>query len=140
MLEINYVAVLVAVVANFFLGYLWYTPLFGKVWAKEMGYDLNEKPNTGVMIQGMIYMVIGNFFLAYVFAHNIIAWSFVPGMEDMGPLGNIVNSALFTWLGFYVPGHLGATVWEKKSWTLTIINGGYHLAALFVVASILILM
>ena len=38
-LPINMVAILVAVVANFILGFLWYTPLFGKAWAKEMGFD-----------------------------------------------------------------------------------------------------
>ena len=37
------VAVLIAVVANFILGFLWYTPLFGKAWAKEMGFDMSGK-------------------------------------------------------------------------------------------------
>ena len=39
--------------------------------------------------------------------------------------------------GFFLPGELGATQWEKKSWKLFAINTGYHLASLMVVASIL---
>ena len=139
MLEINFMAVLVAVVANFILGFLWYTPIFGKAWGKEMGHDPNEKPKSSDMMRGLLFMVIGNFLMAYVFAHNIAAWSFVPDIENMSATGNILNSAIFTWLGFYLPGELGGTVWEKKSWKLFFINTGYHLASLLVVATILIL-
>ena len=136
-LKINLVAILVAVAANFILGSIWYMHLFGKAWGKEMGYDPNMKPEKSVMFKGMFFMVIGNFLFAWVFAHNIAAWQFVPGIKEMGPLVNVLNSAIFTWLGFYVPGHLGATVWENKSWKLFAINTGYNLVSLLVVALIL---
>lgn len=135
--QINYMAVVVAVVINFFLGFLWYTPLFGKAWAKEHGYDTTQKPETKSFAKGLIFMVIGNFFFAYVLAHNIEAWSFVPGIKEMSSLSNAMSSAVFTWLGFYFPTHLGATVWEKKSWKLFFIDGGYHFVALVVVSVIL---
>lgn len=136
-LKINIIAVLVAVVANFALGFIWYTPLFGKVWGKEMGYDPNMKPDKSVMLKGMAFMIIGNFLFAWVLAHNMAAWQFVPGIKEMGLLSNALSSAIFTWLGFYLPGQLSATVWEKKSWKLFAINTGYHLASLLVVAMIL---
>lgn len=136
-ININMMAVLVAVVANFFLGFIWYTPLFGKVWGREMGYDMNEQPPKSVMFKGMAFNVIGNFLFAWVLAHNIAAWSFVPGMDEMSDTVSALNTAIFTWLGFYLPGELGGTVWEKKSWKLFFINTGYHLASLLVVASIL---
>ena len=136
-LKINMVAILVAVVANFFLGFIWFTPLFGKIWGKEMGYDPNMKPDKTVMFKGMVFMVIGNFLFAWVFAHNIAAWLFVPGIKEMSLLANALMSAIFTWLGFYFPGQLGATVWENKSWKLFFINTGYSLVSLLVVAFIL---
>ena len=136
-LGINMVAILIAVVANFILGYLWFSPLFGKAWAKEMGMDMSVKPPTSVMVRGMIFMVIGNFFLAYVFAHNIAAWSFVPGMDKMSVPLQIANSAVFTWLGFYLPMDLSAVAWENKSWKLFFINTGYHFMMLLV-ASVII--
>jgi len=131
------VAVLVAVVVNFVLGFIWYTPLFGKIWGKEMGYDPELKPEKSVMLKGMAFMMIGNLLFAGVLAHNIAAWQFVPGIKEMGTLHNALTAAVFTWLGFYLPGQLGATVWENNSWKLFAINTGYHLASLLVVALIL---
>ena len=136
-LPINYLAILVAVVANFILGFLWYTPLFGKAWAKEMGFDTSVKPSGGEMAKGMVFMVVGNFLMAYVFAHNMVAWSFVPGMDQMPKVGSVLNSAIFTWLGFYLPVDIGIVTWEKKSWKLFGINTGYHLAMLLVAATVL---
>jgi hypothetical protein len=136
-LKINLIAVLVAVVVNFVLGFIWYTPLFGKIWGKEMGFDPNEKPDNKVFIKGLLFMLIGNFLFAWVLAHNMAAWTFVPEMSAMAPLQTALMSAIFTWLGFYLPGELGNTVWQKHSWKLFGINTGYHLASLVVVALIL---
>lgn len=139
-MHINMMAILVAVAANFVLGFIWYTPLFGKAWAKEMGLDTSVKPSGGEMAKGMIFMVIGNFFLAYVFAHNIAAWSFVPGMDEMSKTTSIMNTTIFTWLGFYLPVDIGIVTWEKKSWKLFGINTGYHFVMLLVAAIILTMM
>jgi MFS family permease len=136
-IKINFLAVLASVAVNFFIGFLWFTPLFGKAYGKEMGFEKME-PRKNEMLKGMVFMIIGNFLFAYVLAHNIAAWNFVPGMKDMGILSNTLMSAVFTWLGFYFPGHLGATVWERKSWKLFFIQGGYSLVSLLVVAFILI--
>lgn len=136
-MHINMVAVLVAVVANFILGFVWYTPLFGKLWAKEIGVDFSVKPGKGEVAKGMIIMVIGNFFMAYVFASNMAAWSFVPGTESMSPWASIMSATFFTWLGFYLPVDLSAVAWERKSWTLFGINTGYHFMMLLVAAVIL---
>ncbi len=139
-MNINIFAILVAVVANFILGFIWYTPLFGKAWAKEMGFDINIKPAAGEMAKGMTIMIIGNFFLAYVFAHNIAAWSYVPEVSEMSITSNIMQSTIFTWLGFYLPIDLGTVAWERKSWKLFGINTGYHFMMLLVASLILTLM
>ena len=136
-MHINITAILVAVVANFFLGFIWYTPLFGKAWAKEMGFDTSVKPPAGALVKGMIFMVIGNFFLAYVFAHNIAAWGYVPGVKEMSKMSNVMSSTIFTWLGFYFPVDIGTVAWEKKSWKLFGINTSYHFVMLLVASLIL---
>ncbi|MFQ6676534.1 MAG: DUF1761 domain-containing protein [Fidelibacterota bacterium] len=46
--------------ANFIFGYLWYTPLFGRAWAREMGFDPEQKTPGSEMARGMIFTVIGN--------------------------------------------------------------------------------
>ena len=136
-MNINMMAILVAVVANFFFGFLWYTVLFGKAWAVEMGFDITVKPPASVMIKGIVIMVIGNFLMAYVFAHNMKAWTYVDGYDTMDAMGNIMSAAVFTWLGFYVPTDLGAVTWERKTWKLFFINTIYHLIMLVIAAVVL---
>lgn len=137
---ISFLAIAVAVIANFFFGFVWYTVLFQRTWAVEMGFDPDEKPETGPMLKGMALMVLGNTFLAWVFAHNIQVWNPVTwGLPDSGatPAMYAAMAAFYTWLGFFVPVLLSAVAWEKKSWKLFGINAAYHLLALMLVAMIL---
>jgi len=104
---------------------------------------MTQKPPAGAMMKGMIIMIIGNFLMAYVFAHNIAVWNPVTwgqAASDMSPVANAFTAAIFTWLGFFVPQDLNRVAWEMKSWKLFLINTSYHLLALFVVALILIMM
>ncbi len=141
-IQLNFLAIAIAVVANFILGFIWYTPLFGKAWGKEMGFDTSNPPPKGALAKGMIFMVIGNFLMAWVFAHNIAVWNpttwgLEPNEMSMNVGFSATMAAIFTWLGFYFPGDLGSVAWENKSWKLFFINTGYHLVSLFVVAMIL---
>lgn len=138
-ISINYTAVLVAVIANFIFGFIWYTPLFGKAWATEMGMDPDAKPSGGEMAKGMIIMVIGNFFLAYVLAHNLAVWDYAMG-DGSEQMMLAISSAFFTWLGFFLPVDLGTITWERKSFKLFAINTSYHLLTLVIVALILVYM
>lgn len=141
-IHINMVAILIAVVANFVLGFIWYTPLFGKVWGKEMGFDMTQKPPSGALIKGMVIMIIGNFLMAWVLSHNMAAWSIVAASGTMPttPMSMGISAAIFTWLGFFLPVDLNTIAWEMKSWKLFFINTGYHLVSLLVVAVILAIM
>lgn len=139
-IELNWVAILIAVAANFVLGFLWYTPLFGKVWAKEMGFNLDVKPPSSALVKGMVIMVIGNFLTAYVFAHNIavwnpVTWGLAPSEVSVAMLA--FSAAFFTWLGFFLPMDLNTIAWEQRSWKLFFINTSYHFLSLLVVAIIL---
>lgn len=139
-IQINYLAVVVATVANFFFGFLWYTPLFGKAWAKELGINVTGPPPAGALAKGMIMNVIGNFLMAYVFAHNNMAWGFVPGMAEASKVSIILSSGIFTWLGFYLPVDLNTVAWEQRSWKFFFINTTYHLGTTLIAATILTLM
>ena len=141
-IQINMTAVLIAVVANFIFGALWYMPLFGKAWAREMNIDMTgPKPPSSVMIKGMVIMIIGNFLMAYVFAHNIAVWNPLtwghPASPGQTPMNMAFAAAFFTWLGFYVPQDIGRIAWEKASWKLFGINTVYHFLSLLIAAMIL---
>ncbi len=140
-IQINMTAVLIAVVANFVLGYVWYTLIFGKAWATEMKMDMSQKPPSSVMIRGMLFMIIGNFLMAYVFAHNIAVWNPVTwgqAASSMSAGQTAGMTAFFTWLGFFMPSDLSGVAWEGKSWKLFFINTAYHFLSLFVAALILV--
>jgi hypothetical protein len=139
-IQLNFVAIIIAVVAHFVLGFIWYTPLFGKVWAKENGFNMDQKPPTSVFVKGMVLNLIGNFFFAYVFYHNMavwnpVTWGLAPSASS--PAATAMMAAIFTWLGFFVPVDINTVAWEMKSWKLFFINTGYHLLSLIVVAMIL---
>lgn len=139
-IQINMLAVGIAVVAHFIFGFIWYTPLFGRIWAKEMGFDPDGKAPAGAMAKGLIFMVIGNFFLAWVLAHNMAAWnplSWGQSPSQMSAAANAGMSAFFTWLGFFLPVDLGTVTWEQKSWKVFGINTSYHFLSLLIVAMIL---
>ena len=138
MLRINLVAVLLATVASFILGFVWYAKLFTKPWMRELGYDPNLRPDGKTMAKGMALMVIGNFLFAWVLAFYFAGWRLLPGgPAEFGTLAFALNSGLSVWIGFFLPVHLSRVVWEKHSWKLFSINSGYHLVATGVVAVIL---
>jgi hypothetical protein len=130
----NIAAVLVAALATFLFGWLWYTPLFGKAWAGEMGLSLDTKPTSGQMAKGMIIMIIGCLLTAHVFANNASAWGVAM---PTGPFQAGFLGAFFTWLGFYVPQHMNRVAWEGKSWKLFFINAGHSLGALLIIGWII---
>jgi hypothetical protein len=78
--------------------------------------------------------------MAYVFAHNNVAWSFVPGMAESPMAGKILSAGIFTWLGFYLPVDLNRVAWENATWKLFFINTTYHLGTTLIGATILMLM
>src|SRR5258706_2358248 len=140
-IHVNMLAIIIAVVANFVLGFIWYTPLFGRTWGKEMGFNMDQKPPASELIKGMVFMIIGNFLTAWVFAHNMAAWNPVSWGQPpspMSPMANAFTASIFTWLGFFFPVDLGSVAWEKKSWKLFFINTGYHFLSLLVIAMILV--
>jgi len=143
-IHISMTAILIAVVANFIFGAVWYMPLFGRTWAREMKMDPDgPKPPASVMIKGMAIMVIGNFLMAYVFAHNIAVWNPVTWNQPASPMWGIsyaFMAAFFTWLGFFLPQDLGRIAWEGSSWKLFFINTVHHFLSLLIAAVILVKM
>ncbi len=139
-IHLNYLAIAAAVVANFFFGWAWYSPLlFAKAWAKEMGMNMDQKPDSKVMMRGMLLMIIGTFLMVFVLAHSVQVWR--PSVWNAGTdQSNAVYgfmSGFFTWIGFFVPQLLGAVAWENRSWKLFGINAAYQFLSLQIAGMIL---
>jgi hypothetical protein len=134
---VNTAAIVAAAFANFVVGAIWYTPLFGKTWAKELGLDTSMKPDAKFMAKALSLSFVGNFLLTWVLAWTMAAWQFLPGAADVPPIVNGSRTAFFLWLGFYVPLLISAKTWEGRSWKLIGINGGYYFVTLLTAALIL---
>jgi hypothetical protein len=138
-IHLNWLAVLAAVIANMALGFLWYGPLLGKVWAKEMKIPPDCKPEAGVMPRAMVLMITGSLLTAYVLAHGVQVWR--PSTWHAG--ADVSNAmygffvGFFVWIGYYVPVLFSGAAWESKSRKLFSINAGYYFVSLQIMGAIL---
>src|SRR5438105_589294 len=60
MANINWLAVLVATLAYFFLGFLWYSVIFKNLWAKQMGMTTMTPPTGPAMMKLLGKSFAGN--------------------------------------------------------------------------------
>lgn len=136
--SINYLAVLACGISAMVLGFLWYGPLFGKAWMKEMGMTMPSKEEMkamqGKMTKSYVLMFIGALVMAYVLAHSLtFAGAYLNDMSVSGAL----MGGFWNWLGFAAPVLMGAVLWEKKTWRWFSITAGYYLVLLLVMGAIL---
>nr|WP_315848410.1 DUF1761 domain-containing protein [uncultured Rhodoferax sp.] len=134
-------SLLACTVAGFFLSYLWYTPLFGKAWAKEMGFDPSEQPPTPKLIKSLLLTALSVLLISLVLANNMAVWTpstwGIAG-QDLPLYAQALQAGIFTWLGFFLPPLFQAVAWQKHSWKLFAINAGYYLTLLLVLSFITI--
>ena len=126
--NVNFIAVLVAAVATFALGGLWYSPfLLGKPWMAENGFTEQT------MGQGNMALVFGVAFVLYLIAAVSLAMFLGPVVEMAFGLqiGLIVGVT-------YVATATGVTyLFERKSVKLYLINGGYQVLAFALMGAII---
>lgn len=128
---VNLVTILVAAIAYMVVGFLWYGPLFGKVWMKAMGITASDmEKNKDKM--GMIYGLtsLAALVTSYVLAHFI----FYAGEKTA--LGG-AKIAFWVWVGFVVTKSIVDTLFENKKWDIFYLNMGYQLVGLLVMGAIL---
>jgi hypothetical protein len=131
-IAINWMAIIACMIAAVVIGFMWYGPLFGKPWMKEMKMSMPDKaPN---MTQPIVLSLIGAFFMAYALNHGLV---FGNAYLNMSGVVAGMQGAFWYWLGFIVPPMLSFVAWEGKSWKLFFIQAGYWLALLLVMAAIL---
>ena len=132
---INYVAVILAAVANMVMGFLWFGPIFGKQWIKMMGItpqQIEEAKKKG-MTQSYIIAFVGSFITAWVLAELAV---FVESYLLIGAVAAGLKAGFLGWLGFTLLPLLNSVAWEGKSWNLWFLNASYYLVALMVMGAI----
>jgi hypothetical protein len=129
-MELNYWAVLLASLSTFLLGGIWYSPaVFGKAWMRENGFTEEGMKNSNmVKIFGLALI------LALISAVNLAMFL---GSEKDVVMGAVWGFAAgFGWVATFVGTHY---LFERKSFTLFLINAGYSVVALTIMGVIIVL-
>jgi len=127
-MQLNYLAILVSALSTFLIGGLWYSPaVFGKAWMRENGFT-EESLKGGNMLK--IFGV--SFLLAIISAVNLAMFMGRENNPAMGALWGFLAGA--GWVATFVGTHY---LFERKSFTLFLINAGYSIVALTLMGVIL---
>ncbi len=134
-MDVNLVAVLVAAIAGFVVGGLWYSPkMCGPMWMKLLGWSKEEaekakKDGSKAMVAGFGTQLV----TAYVFAY-------VLNMFAVSTPAEAIRVAIIMWVGFTFATQIGGVLWERKPFKLFVLNAGYSIVALSVMGVVLTLM
>lgn len=117
-MEVNFLAVALAALSAFFLGFFWYNIFFTKIWQREIGAGEKAKdmmpPNLGVLLAGSLVLEV---IMAYVLA------TFIGVTADAGT--GLVKG-LMVGLGLVGFAFGVNYLFEGKSRMLWLINAGYN--------------
>lgn len=129
--DINYVAVLIAAIANMALGAFWYSPvLFAKRWIALMKVseaEINEMKKGAPRAYALSF--IGALVMSYVLAHIV---DYAQATTIVGGVG----SGFWLWLGFVATTGSASVLFEGRPAGLYLINSGYYLVSLIVMGAI----
>jgi len=118
----------------FIIGWLWYGPLFGKMWMKLSNISAADvaKAKKKGMAGKLVLNFVGTLVTAFVFA-KILA--------SVGAASAVAGAVtgFWIWLGFLAATTLlGSVLWENKPWGLFVLNGLYWLVSLLVMGALLV--
>lgn len=134
-MDINYWAVLVASVAQFIIGAIWYMPLFGTLWGKIHGFDKLSKAEQNDARKGMMPLLLVQFLVTVV--TTVVLAKFIVLLPDY----SAYTLAGMIWIGFFVPVQVAAVVFggTDPKWMVTkvAVMAGGSLACLLAAAAIL---
>jgi len=115
--QVNWLAVIVAAIAMFGLGAVWYSPvLFVKQWAKAAGITREGSPGPGFPL-----IMVGAFVLTLIMAANLAFFLAGPNTS----VGFAVGAAIAAGLGWATLSLWVISLFEQRPFSYVLINGGY---------------
>lgn len=125
--SINYIAVLVAALSNFAVGFIWYGPFLGKPWMNMVGLTEEQMNSMQGAMMAKIFGLsfVGALVMAFIMAHWVGIVDAITWMEGL-------ESGFWAWLGFVAPPFLMNNLYERKPLALWGINTGYWLVSLLI--------
>ncbi|MGA2300515.1 MAG: DUF1761 domain-containing protein [Candidatus Acidiferrum sp.] len=128
-MKTNYLAVVVAAIAYFFLGYLWYGVLFNKPWMALEHITIEQARSVSPVVPYIVSFLL-ELLVAYSLALLCI-WRNANTASRGASVGVLV------WIGFVGPIALMNYMFEMRPRALYAINEFYPLAGLILMGAIL---
>ena len=132
MAHLHWLGVVIATVAYFAFGSMWYMALFSKVWAREAGIKMDQKPTQREMTMMMLKSLLGNF-VQVVAVALLLSYAQAGGTDVLRAMkiGAVAGFGIFggaTWLN---------NTWLMRSTTLWMIDTGHTVLGCAISAAIL---
>ncbi|CAN5705668.1 hypothetical protein BH11PAT2_BH11PAT2_06020 [soil metagenome] len=135
MVPINLMAVVVAAVAAFVLGFLFHGPVLGKLWMKLADIHPTGNEKFSDMVPQLLWNILANLVTAYVLAVIYFFASSSPHV-GVGVAGAIMVS-VWIWLGFLVTSTSIGVIWMNQSAKLWVFESGCSLVVMIVMGAII---
>lgn len=128
-------AIILASVAQFIVGVIWYMPLFGKTWGKIHGFATLSKAEQKSAQKQMMPMLAVQFIGTVV--TTVVLAEFMKALPDYSPY----ILAFLVWVGFFVPTQVSGVIFggTEGKWVVlkSLIMTGGALACLLVAVTVL---
>lgn len=128
--NLNWLAILVASLAYFALGAIWYSFIFKNAWVKHSGVNVNDpeakKGVLQIMIASLVLMIICCIGLA-LFLDKVGSSSWMSGAKT-----GVVAGVCFSATGISI-----SYLYEKRPLGLHLINAGYNIGGCVIAGIIL---
>jgi hypothetical protein len=136
MVLINFLAVVVAAVAAFILGFLFHGPVSGKLWMKLANIHPTGKEKFADMLPQMAWNLLANLVTAYVLAVMYAFVSSSPLSSGLG-IGTGIMCALWIWFGFLITTTSIEVIWMKRSVKLWLFECACSLVVMIAMGAII---
>ena len=120
MSEVNWLAIVVAALAGFVIGGVWYGPVMGKKWVGAVGLDVEQ------IKQGNMGLIYGRAFAFSLLASWTLAHTFATYAQDLSIPVKVMTASGVA-LGFIVPAIGTNYLFSQKGKALFFIDAGYWL-------------
>lgn len=127
----NWISIIVAALAAFAVGGIWYGPLFGKIWMAEVGFTEEDAKdsNMALLFGGTIALnLISAVFLGHLLAH------FDPAPRQTMMIATGIA------LGFVIPSLAVNYMYNRKTMRLFLIDAGYYLGVFAAMGAVFVLL
>lgn len=136
MTSINLIAVSIAAVAAFVLGFLFHGPVAGKLWMKLANIHPTGNEKFKDMIPQMMWNLLVQFITAFVLAVIYLFASSSPYIGGKGILGGMIL-AVWLWFGFLVTSSSIEVIWMGRNYKLWLFETVSSLIVMVVMGGII---